>query len=364
MRFVFRVDSSTRIGTGHLMRCLTLASALKNEGAEIYFISRELPGNLCHFIENKGYKVYRLPYNNELVDNKNYKEHESWLGVNWSRDTEETSNILISIGGKIDCFIVDHYAIDSKWERKIRPFVKKIMVIDDLADRSHDCDILLDQNYYPNLENRYDGLVPGHCKKLLGPKYALLRPEFIEARKNLRVRDGRVNKILIFFGGTDPTNETEKALEAIRLLKRPDIGIDVVVGEANQNKEKIKEICNSMENVVFHCQVENMAQLMVEADLAIGAGGATTWERCYLGLPTITVVVADNQAEIAKAVAQTGAIWNLGLGECVSSYDYFVSINKGINNPILLKSMERSALKLMENIMTNSKMTIMKALME
>jgi len=117
---------------------------------------------------------------------------------------------------------------------------------------------------------------------------------------------------MVFFGGSDPTNETAKALEAIRMLNKPDIAVDVVVGSASPHKDKINELCAAMTNVVYHSQVENMAQLMANADLFIGGGGSTTWERCCLGLPSIILVVAQNQAETTAAVAKVGAIWNLG----------------------------------------------------
>src|SRR5690606_26558309 len=133
------------------------------------------------------------------------------------------------------------YSIDIQWELKLRTYVNRIMVIDDLANRRHDCDLLLDQNLYENMEQRYMGLVPETCKLLLGPRYALLRPEFREARKKLRPRDGTVRRILIFFGGTDPTNETLKAIEAVRLLNCSDIEVDVVVGAKNPHRDLIKK---------------------------------------------------------------------------------------------------------------------------
>lgn len=355
MKVFIRTDASTQIGTGHVMRCLTLARDLKQFGMEVSFISRVLPGNLCDYIESKGFKVYRLEAETELAGDKYWE----WLGKNWLEDARRTEEILLNqsknlsdmnnkdnlasflneqnkeeenitnISSKIVAeiftdaqgselssnlnLVVDSYALDSKWEKHLRPYVNKIMVIDDLANRPHDCDLLLDQNYYKNLEKRYDGLVPSDCRKLLGPKYALLRPEFHQAKKNLRKRDGKVRRILVFFGGSDPTNETVKALEAIKLLNRPEIAIDVVVGTANPHKEQVKELCNQMPNTNYHCQVKNMAELMAAADLAIGAGGAATWERLYLELPTIAIAVAENQVETLEALSEDGMVYYFGL---------------------------------------------------
>jgi len=331
------------------MRCLTLADALREEESNVSFICRELHGNLCDFIEKKGFKVYRLPYTTVKHNNKNpSSEHLQWLSVSWAEDAEQSRDILAKECGTIDWLIVDHYALDKQWETLVRPHVKKIMVIDDLADRFHDCDLLLDQNLYENINNRYNGLVPASCKKLLGPKYALLRKEFINARKNLRERDGNVKNILIFFGGVDPTNETLKALEAIQLLNRPDIAIDVVVGEANPNKDKLEDVCSAMPNANYHCQINNMAELMASADLSIGAGGSTTWERCCLGLPSIVITLADNQRELAKYLEKNGIIIYLGWYEQVKESDVKEAINALISNPEKIETISKKSREIID----------------
>ena len=248
---------------------------------------------------------------------------------------------------RLSWLIVDHYALDKRWEGQMRPFTGKIMVIDDLADRPHDCDLLLDQNLYKGMERRYEGLVPDHCERLLGPRYALLRPEFAAARRTLRHRDGRVRRILVFFGGSDLSNETAKALEAIRLLNRSDIAVDVVVGASNAKGDMIREICQRMPNTCFHLQVENMAELMALADLAIGAGGTTTWERCYLGLPTIVLVLADNQREVAEAMSAAGAIRNVGWHADVTSTGLAEALRMAMASPDFLNAMSERCFAIM-----------------
>ncbi|HHU52398.1 MAG TPA: UDP-2,4-diacetamido-2,4,6-trideoxy-beta-L-altropyranose hydrolase [Firmicutes bacterium] len=356
MKVFIRADASTQIGTGHVMRCLTLAGDLKLLGMEVSFISRVLPGDLCDYVESKGFKVYRL----NTVENRD-GDYWEWLTENWLEDARKTQEILLkqvtdraditninineersglnktftdpadttNISSRIAAelfsaagssskaglslnLVVDSYALDSKWEKYQRPYVGKLMVLDDLADRPHDCDLLLDQNYYRNMDRRYEGLVSSACKMLLGPQYALLRPEFHQAKKDLRKRDGKIRRILVFFGGSDPTNETKKALEAIQLLNRPEIAVDVVVGATNPHQEEIKKLCSEMPNTTYHCQVENMAELMAAADLAIGAGGTATWERLYLELPTIAIAVAENQVETLEALGEVGMVWYLG----------------------------------------------------
>jgi len=313
VKICIRADASAEIGTGHVMRCLALAGELMGRGAEVVFICRELPGNLCGYLVEKGVQVFRLLANSmECVDEKS-TPYAPWLGVSSSRDREETVAILVQY--RPDWLVVDHYALDCAWESAMRPHVGKIMVIDDLADRSHDCDLLLDQNLYEQMETRYDGLVPGSCVRLLGPGYALLRPEFAAARKVLRQRDGQVRRIFVFFGGSDLTNETAKALEAIRLVNRSDIAVDVVVGTSNPRGDLVREICEKMPSANLHRQAMNMAELMAAADLAVGASGTATWERSCLGLSALIIAIANNQVEIGNAVGKYSCGIYLGESE-------------------------------------------------
>lgn len=272
MNIAFRADASVQIGSGHVLRCLTLAESLCENGASVFFVSRDHSGNLCDFISEKGIKVFRLPAGRVAPPSKGRMlTHASWLGASLDEDADQTLQILKKQGA-VDWLIVDCYALDERWERQMRRFARNVMVIDDIADRPHDCNLLLDQNLYDDMEHRYDALVPAGCRKLLGPRYALLRREFIEARRALRQRDGVVRRILVFFGGADATNETEKALRAFRLLERHDIRVDVVVGKANPHRERIETVCREQKNVRFFCNVDNMAQLMTAADLSLGGG--------------------------------------------------------------------------------------------
>ena len=310
---VFRVDSSTQIGSGHLMRCLTLANQLKTK-AEIHFISRNLVGNLNYLIAQNGFKcIELLPANDR---NNVLYGYEKWLTVKQEQDAKEVKEILKNLDTEL--LVVDSYAIDETWEKAIRSFVKKIMVIDDLANRKHECDILLDQNYYVDMNNRYKGLVSDKCKLLLGPTYALLREEFYIEKKKQRQRDGRIKNILVFFGGSDLTNETMKTLRALEMLNIEDITVNVVVGGSNQYKEEVKEFCQRYQWMNYYCQINNMAEMMNQADLAIGAGGTTTWERCFLGLPAIVIAVAENQVIGSRYCGEQHLIWYIGKFDEVS----------------------------------------------
>jgi UDP-2,4-diacetamido-2,4,6-trideoxy-beta-L-altropyranose hydrolase len=341
---LIRADASVRIGTGHVMRCLTLAGDLAGEGTEVFFVTRDWRGNLSALIREKGFKVLTLsgPGPDRAGDEL------QWLREHWKEDAEETRGVILKnkAAGDQVRLVVDHYALDAQWEQALRPEADEIMVIDDLANRPHDCDILLDPNYYRDMNRRYRGLVPEHCRLLLGPKYALLRPEFRVAKPKMRQRDGRIRQVLIFFGGSDPTGETFKALEALRMLELPDIVIDVVVGSSNPRRAGVEQLCKMMPATRFHCQVENMAELIAGADLAIGAGGSATWERCYLGLPAIGITVAENQGETIRDLAENGAVWYLGRHEEVGVAKLAQAVEELRKDPERMKEMSARGLGL------------------
>jgi UDP-2,4-diacetamido-2,4,6-trideoxy-beta-L-altropyranose hydrolase len=350
MNVVIRTDASEKIGTGHVMRCMTLADGLREKGAAVTFVCREHMGNLCDFIEQKKYKVYRLPVPAEQGEKLDWNNHAAWLGVPWEQDSNEMSDALDAFGDTLDLLVVDHYSLDFRWEKKLQSFFNKTMVIDDLADRTHVCDFLLDQNLYQKFENRYKGLVPETCHKLLGPQFALLRPEFLEKRKNIKVRKGKIKKIIVFMGGVDPTNETQKVLNSLKSIAIHAIPISVVLGSTTSYQEDIKLKFHEVDNIVFFSNVENMAEFMGEADLAIGGGGVTSWERCSLMLPAIILSLAENQVEIAKNLEKAGAALYLGKCAQVSSDAIGKAILKLLADPNALKKMSQCAGALVDGI--------------
>jgi len=334
-RVVIRTDASIQIGSGHVMRCLALADALRDAGASVKFICREHLGHLCDFIQTKGFGLCRLPAPGDSIPDPEFLSdnlYNKWLGVSWQQDAQQVEQLLEKIKTTIDWLIVDHYALDYRWENRMRHYAKNIMVIDDLADRKHDCDLLLDQNFYESFETRYENLLPPHCKKFLGPEYALLRPEFRAMRETQKPRDGIIRKIFICFGSVDASNETGKTLKAIQLLGRTDITIDVVFGINNPHYDEIRQLCDAG-NINFYPHADNIAMLMTGADLSIGAGGATTWERCCLGLPSLIISLAKNQEAIASAMAEAGYTLYLGKGEEVSAGSVRDTVHALLLNP-------------------------------
>lgn len=311
MRVAFRTDASTRIGTGHVMRCLTLADVMRERGAECLFVCREHSGHLLELIAGRGHSATTLPMSSiDMMHTQNGTEsiHYDWLGARWEIDAAET---LLAVGNEpIDWFVVDHYALDYRWERTLRQRCRRLMVIDDLADRSHDCDLLLDQNLGRSAAD-YANLVAATCKLLVGPEYALLRPEFaaLRSRSLLRRSVPGLRRLLVTMGGVDQDDVTGRVLDALSACSLPpELQLTVVMGLHAPWLEEVRVRAANMPcptDVLIG--VTNMAQLMAASDMAIGAAGGTTWERCCMGLPTIQLVLALNQLDIAKALAHAGA---------------------------------------------------------
>ena len=335
MNVFIRVDASVEIGTGHVMRCLVLAEELRNKKVNVSFICHMIPGDMIAYIRAKGFTVYCIEVSQAVLENS--LNHLSWLECQWQMDARLTIKTL-SENTNIDWLIVDHYAFDAQWERMVKPYVTSIMVIDDLADRAHDCDVLLDQNLYSDMADRYENLVSNNTLQLLGPKYLLLRKEFSD-RSVEKKHSGTIKRILISFGGSDPTNETMKAIKAVLKMNRPDICVDVVIGTSNQQYATIANFCESIPQIKLHYKIDYVADLMIKADLAIGAGGTTTWERCYLGLPAITIETATNQAEILRYIAEIGAIRHLGKSDTVSERKICETLERLVNSPLQVQEM-------------------------
>ena len=308
MHVIFRTDASLKIGTGHVMRCITLAKALKENSVNVEFICRKHDGNLVNRIRSNGFSVYELDLlEGNVLDKK--LSHSHWLGVTQQQDVDDCINILKS--KKTNWIIIDHYALDEDWQNKLKPFCDKIMVIDDLADRKHQCDILLDQTFARQQED-YLILTPKNCQLLLGSQYALLRPEFSEWREFSLERRSKpeFKQLFINIGGVDVNNVTENILDRLELCNLSnDMSITVVMGGSAPYLESVKSKSITLPyKTEVKVDVGNMAELMANADIAIGASGATTWERCCLGLPTIQIIIAKNQITIAKSLSGLGAI--------------------------------------------------------
>jgi UDP-2,4-diacetamido-2,4,6-trideoxy-beta-L-altropyranose hydrolase len=309
MNVVFRVDSSAIIGSGHVMRCLVLARELKSRGANVHFICRDHRGNIISLIEKAFFRITILESAEDIII-ENERVYSEWLGVDQEFDALQT---LAAIGeDNVDCLIVDHYSLDFSWESILRERVSSIFVIDDLANRRHDCDVLLDSNYTGSASERYAELVSSECITLFGPEYAIMSDRYRVHTKIPRIRDGSIKNILVYFGGSDQNNLTGRCLEALDTPELSGIAIDVVRGTTNPHAEYLHSFTANRENIRLHENLPDLSVLINRADLGIGAAGVTTWERMCLGLPSIVVTIAENQEPAATALADDVYISYLG----------------------------------------------------
>lgn len=301
MKVAIRADASPRMGSGHIVRSLTLADGVSARGGEVCFVTRALPPHLHDLIARSGYRQL-------TVDVPIPKDLEApqgpWPTALQAQDAAATSKALA--GSAPDWLVVDHYGLDQQWESEMRPHASRLLAIDDLA-RSHDCDILLDANYQFHPSERYLALREQGVTLLLGPRYALLRPEFAERRKGRVARTGPPRRLLIFLGGMDADNATGRVLDAVDRLREPP-EVDVVIGAGHPAEADIQAFCNARAGRRCHVQTSDMPGLLAQADIAVGAGGSATWERCCLGVPTIALALARNQVEVLAPAAQAGLV--------------------------------------------------------
>lgn len=341
----FRADASLDIGSGHVMRCLTLADALRERGARCHFLCREHPGHLNALIRARGHEVQPLgaPKGRALPPGADRLAHAAWLGTTQTADAAECADALGR--WQPDWLVVDHYALDAEWERAVRPLARQLMVIDDLADRPHLADLLLDQTHGRDAED-YRERVPLGCRVLTGAGHAMLRPAFAALRApSLARRSGAaLRSLLINLGGVDRDNVTGRVLDALRNSPLPpDTRITVVMGASAPWVEDVRQRTQALPwNSEVLCGVDNMAERMVASDLAIGAAGATAWERCCLGLPTVMMVLADNQRSAAEALARSGAVEPLLPGETMAR-DLCAFLQRAVDDPGELDRMSAQA---------------------
>lgn len=342
---VFRGDASLAIGAGHVMRCLTLAEELRELGWATSFVCRDQPGHMIEAVQARGFSVAVLP--------RGYEEfppgfavtprHPAWLGVSWKLDVEQT---LAALGDEVpDWLVVDHYGLDSGWESEVRTHVGRLLVIDDLAETTHVPDLLLNQNLGASPALYRDTLPPA-CRVLTGTAYTLLRPGFARLRGKslLRLQQSKVEHLVISMGGVDAIDATSQVLAILQNVRLPTLRkISVVMGGGAPWLSKVQSLCKNLpvrSEVLVN--VADMPALLATADLVIGAAGSSAWERCVLGLPTIMVVVADNQRHAAHALREAGAA---ALIEHVGALsDQLAGVLHALaSDPEALRQMSRSA---------------------
>lgn len=342
------------MGTGHVMRCLTLADELKqNYAAHISFISRDHQGHLADYIRSRGYELNLLPSSDQNF-HPTHKDvpHAAWLKVPWTLDAKQTIKAITKL--QPDWLIVDHYSLDARWHSLLRPYVAHILAIDDLADRKLDCDILLDQTYGREKKD-YTNLVKKNCNMLLGSGFALLRPEYTELRPQAvkkRKYFDNINSILVTMGGTDPNNLTSIILDSlVQIDWSIDPYIEVVMGRQSPHLEVIKKkIKHYPFKISISIDVSDMAVRILKADLAIGAGGATSWERCCLGLPSVMITTAENQRNVGIQLSKSGIVQLIGNGSSINQDEIKKAIEQLIRSKSLWHKMSSRCLMITDGL--------------
>jgi UDP-2,4-diacetamido-2,4,6-trideoxy-beta-L-altropyranose hydrolase len=335
MKFVIRVDAAPALGSGHAVRCLTLADGLAAQGHACAFAVRRMPQPLHGQMLAHGHGVIVLP------------DGDDWtapLGAEWDakRQAADAAATIAACGGT-DWVICDHYGLGIAWEGAVRAAGPRVMALDDLG-RVHDSDVLLDQNFYADPAARY----APDCARilLLGPRYALLRPEFAAARVHVAPRHGDIGRMLLFMSGTDAGDATSVALDAVEKAGLAHLPMDVVIGAAHPAREAIMARCAANPAWTLHVQTMRMAELLAAADLAIGAGGSGTWERCALGVPTLAVELADNQREVLREGAEAGLLYTAGGAPRAESLA--LHLRALVGNPGLRHLLSRTGLALVD----------------
>ncbi|BEU02754.1 UDP-2,4-diacetamido-2,4,6-trideoxy-beta-L-altropyranose hydrolase [Agarivorans sp. OAG1] len=309
MRVIFRADASVWIGSGHVMRCLVLADALKKLGHSISFACLPQPGDMISYIEERGFQVIKLNPPNEPSQPQHDADYGAWL----QRTSSEDALDFIQTAGCADVVITDHYAICNKWQQLVKQSMSCFLVVIDDLVREHDADLIVDQTL-----GRKPVEYSGSARALVGSEYAILAPRFASLRElaYMRVLSETQPKVLISMGGVDNPNATLKSL--VSLVGKVCADFTVLLSPRGPHYQQVKSWCDIHSNVQHQDFEADMAGLMLKHDIAIGAPGTTSWERACLGLPSILIPLADNQKTICAQLLQHKAIMKVSLEDIES----------------------------------------------
>ena len=312
---LIRCDASLTIGSGHVMRCSTLARALQARGAEVVFACRRQLGDRIAQLAEE-FRVLTLPVCPQPEEGaaegpslSGRDLYAAWVGCSEEQDASDCLAALAAASlDPPNWLVVDHYGLSVAWQRLMQDGLDNpaILVIDDLADRHHLSTVLMDANRLgPTAADHYRDLVPETSTTLLGPPYALLDPLYAELQPLLPVRR-QLSRLLVFFGGVDLANHTAVALEALNHPRLRHLALDLVLGPGAPHRANVEAHMQHRPHTNLHVGLPSLAGLMARADLALGAAGTTSWERACLGLPALVVPVAENQNQGARALEASG----------------------------------------------------------
>lgn len=342
---VIRTDSSQWLGLGHLMRCISIAKALQAVGYRPVFLCRDHLGQMSQLVSEHGLELKLLPGSHLCPDN--LQNYENWLGYDLTEEIREVQQTMQDLG-KASILLVDHYSLDSQWESALASYCERLLVIDDLANRPHQCDLLLDQTLGRN-KNDYHGLLQKPCQLLLGVDFAPIRSQFVRLAGSALERHqqtSQVKQILISLGGVDADNLSLRLLQLLSQLDT-EISIDLLLGGNAPHQETIKDWIEANELMVnLHIGNTLIAPLMAAADLAIGAAGTSAWERSCMSLPSLLIILAENQKPGGMRLAQTGAVELLGLDELEQAERFLSKVRELMTNHQKRQQMSLAGAKL------------------
>lgn len=315
-RILVRADAGRSIGSGHVVRSLTIAGYLAERGVRAVFATRDDSGSTADRVRAEGYELIVVPGN---------APPGSMFDGPWSTDEQirDLDFVLAHARGSYEAVIVDHYGLDARWERGIRSISPRVVALDDLANRSHDADVLVDQNWYgPETTSRYDELVSDRCVQLLGPRYAPLQTAYVGARAARSPLRNPAQRVLVSFGGADPTGETLKVVQALSAPEFGDVAVDVVLGSRHLLTGQLEGAIVGRPATTLHVGLPTLAGLLAESDLAVGASGSATWERACLGVPALVTTTSAAHSGVTAALSEAGMTVWAGLGGEVSVDHY------------------------------------------
>ncbi len=323
MTVVVRADAGVELGVGHIVRCSALLRRLEVGPESVELVTRSVTPRVRELVDEIGWQVRLI---GEQIDEQ--------------ADATSTLAVLPDIGD-VDLLVVDHYSLGASWERRIRDVVGRLVVIDDLADREHSCDVVIDPTLTNEGADRYRDLVDESTILFLGPAYVLLSPEY--DRMTPRVRSGEIRSWLVYLGGATGSSDLEPLLAAFQELDTAGVSMTVVLGRAFVGADRVQEIVESMQQVSVVEWTDQMPRLLADADCAIGATGGAQWERCAAGLPTLTVLTADNQTHDAAAFEAAGATKHLGLLSSMTVKDWHSALTWAYSHPVAIAAMAHDA---------------------
>lgn len=342
MKIVFRVDGNSEIGLGHFMRCLSLAKQCGKEH-DIWFLSQEVSSALLSLLQQANVALLPIFVDSHQINNESTNQHTDEQSTPQEKEAIICLETLALQGvGDVDLLIVDHYGLSDIFCSKMRDKAKNILVIDDLANRPHDCDILLDQNFFEDAKSRYKGLLPEHCITLLGPQFAILRDEFYQKQGINR----RKNHLVVCFGGSDPMNLTERVVDILISLKLNTITADIVVGSGYNRVEQLEVKVKQHENMTLYVDCPTISRLMHRGSIMIGAGGSMHWERAHCGIPGLIITLAENQRQTTQWLDKNGCCVWLGDADDIDDWQISQGIEAAINSPKRMQDIATNAMNL------------------